>query len=70
MTVNKLMRKGSPNRAWFIMMRNVAEHHLWRNILVCKLSRILGNINPNPLEHWIVLMPGYLGRVLHRRIHM
>jgi len=39
--------------------------HLRRNIS----ETYLGNMNRYPPERWVVLVPGYLGRVLRRGIH-
>ena len=53
------------------MLRIVAEGvtfwiHLGKNIL----ETYLGNMNWYPPKHWVVLVPGYLGQVLHRGIHV
>lgn len=68
--VNKWMRKGRLNRARCIMLKNVTEVtfyiDLWRNILDTRL----GNRNQYPPVRWVVLVPGYLGQVLYRGIHI
>jgi hypothetical protein len=66
--MNKRIRKDGLDRAWwFNMLRSVAEGlHLRRNAL----DIYLGNTDWYPLECWVVPVPGCLGRVLHRGIHI
>jgi hypothetical protein len=65
--VNKGVRKGVLNRARCIILRSVAKRiHLWRDVLDIHLRNIIWY----SLERWVVLELGYLGRVLHRGIHM
>jgi hypothetical protein len=70
--MNKRMRKGRLNKVRCIILRSVAEAegvafwiYLRRNIL----ETYLGNMNRYPPERWVVLAPGYLGRVLRWGIH-
>ena len=70
--VNKGTRNGSLNRARCTMLRNVFEWvifytDLWQNVLD---TRLVGNMNLYPPDRWVVLVPGYLGRVLYQGTHV
>ena len=54
------------------MLRNVFEWvtfytDLWQNVLD---TRLVGNMNLYPPDRWVVLVPGYLGRVLYQGTHV
>jgi hypothetical protein len=69
--MNKRMRKGSLNEAWFNVRRNVAKGvlfliHLQRNVM----SMYLRKMNRYPLEHRAELALGYLAHLPHQEICM
>jgi hypothetical protein len=72
LVMNKRLRKGGLNKVRCIILRSVAEAErvaFWIDLRRNISEIYLGNTNLHPPERWLVLVPGYLGRVVRRGIH-